>query len=162
MSLFDWISQGPAPEGTSPPAAPSVRERCSSQIFLPNPTSATGFISETEFSLACIRLGCQVFRPIVEGGEIDLIVMTPTGRFWRVQVKTAHSAGKHGGVQFTVLRGNWRDGKRPYQGIDVFVGVQGREFWIVPQSEAKGRTKIRCGPQSPYRNAWDVLGLEAL
>jgi PD-(D/E)XK endonuclease len=53
-------------------------------------TNRKGAIAETAISLAAMRAGIDVYRPIAEGGRFDLIFCLPDGRLSRVQCKWAN------------------------------------------------------------------------
>ena len=55
---------------------------------MPLSTNQKGAIAETCITAAAVRLGMQVYRPVVEGGRYDLILDTG-GRLIRTQCKWA-------------------------------------------------------------------------
>jgi hypothetical protein len=56
-------------------------------------TNQKGAIAETAITLAALRHGIPVLKPVAEGGRYDLLFDTGT-RFWRVQCKWATRHGQ--------------------------------------------------------------------
>src|SRR5438046_2744138 len=52
-------------------------------------TDRQGAIAETAIAHEAIKLGIDVYRPLVEGGRFDIIFAFPDGRLARVQWKWA-------------------------------------------------------------------------
>ena len=62
-------------------------------------TNQKGAIAETAVIHAAVRLGIEVYTPVVEGGRYDLI-LNVSERLWRVQCKWAVMRGDVIGVRF--------------------------------------------------------------
>jgi hypothetical protein len=115
-------------------------------------TDQKGAIAELAISLAAVRLGVDVYRPVAEGGRYDLIFEIK-GRLWRVQCKWAP---RHGEVVvmrcYSARRGPRGLVKRIYAPgeIDAFAAYcpDIDRCYFLPYSLFESRTQIalRLGP----------------
>lgn len=172
LGLFDLLEDPDSKGVPSPPGPGASRVRNDTSTVLTFSTARVGALSQMHVEQELIERGCQVFRPVLEGGEIDLIALTPTGRFWRIQVKS----GSYSEVRKTgngrkrcvkallAKRGRQQDGTRkfnkPYTQIDAFVVVYQKACWVVLASQVgSAKTHKSLGFQSPAREAWHLMGL---
>ena len=177
QSAQDETSRSAPPQvGGHPPTVGGVSSCVtSSQTVLENSSSCVGRLSELTVERALISRGCQVFRPSLDHGEIDMIALTPTGRFWRIQIKTAwHRIGivsrgkgiKKFREELSVelrrhipkrAQSKKRNLMRPYTQVDVFLVAHQDTIFVIPFSQV-GVTKMRLR-RTEFRDAWHLMGL---
>ena len=124
-----------------------------------------GEVAEAAFLHKAASLGFSVAKPWGESDRYDFIVETG-GRFLRVQVKSAYSAGEHGGYTFHA-HGNLPTDVYTSQDIDFLVAyIVPEDVWYVfPIQLFKGITGARLFPSSrrrmsryeKYREAWSLM-----
>ena len=163
-----YLSSDPGDREGIPPS-PRLPSHSTAYLLPDNFSNQTcqikGKVSELAVQEECIKRGCQVFAPVLDNGEIDLIILTPLGRLLRCQVKTALKNGpppKFGMQKLSLhLRRNLRSKMRnhEYRQIDVFIAVYEGNFWVIPRSETNGRQNVCLGWQSPRLGAWESIGL---
>lgn len=129
-------------------------------------STVTGMLSQLHVEQALLKRGCQLFRPVLESSQIDLIALTPGGRYWRIQIKTARihrQRGKTPAIRLDIRRktrtakGVRVNGPR-YDQIDVFCVVHHAECWVVPFPDIKQTMNLKI-VDSEYHEAWSLMGL---
>ena len=116
-------------------------------------TNQKGAIAEAAVTLAAVRLGIEVYRPMAEGGRYDLVFAFPNGRLWRVQCKWGRVRRGVLQVRLATSRHTPRGYVRTTYGadeIDAFV-VYSPDLdrcYYLPISEFAGRTyaHLRIAP----------------
>ena len=146
----------------SPQGHPFVDVLAHLDKFSNQKNSVVGKLSEVAVLQECLRRGWSVFEPVLPTSEIDLILQVGSGKFWRVQVKTARMLKTStNSIQFGLMRGGGGKhfkNRRAYTNIDVFIVVMGGEFWVVPAGyfrKLSGCTSI--ARNSMFYEAWDYL-----
>ena len=111
-----------------------------------------GAIAEAAVTLAAIRLGIGVYRPVAEGGRYDLILDAGSGLL-RVQCKYAQRRGDVIGIRcYSSRRGRGGLIKRRYTAdqTDLIVAFcpETDRCYVIPPSKFAGRThvQLRIGP----------------
>jgi PD-(D/E)XK endonuclease len=118
-------------------------------------TNQKGAIAETAVAHAAVKLGIDVYRPVVEGGRYDLIFGLED-RLLRVQCKWA---ARRGGAIIVPCISSWRsrDGfvRRPYTAaeIDAIVAYSADldSCYYIPIARVEGRPAIALR-LAPARN----------
>ena len=83
-------------------------------------TNQKGAIAETAIVHEAVRLGIEVYRPVVEGGRFDLVFAFPDGALARVQCKwAAASRGAIGIRCYSSRRAREGMRTRPYTATEV-------------------------------------------
>ena len=125
-----------------------------------------GEIAEAAFLHKAASLGFSVAKPWGESDRYDFIVETG-GRFWRVQVKSAHSKPKvKEGYTFHAC-GNLPGQPYTAKDIDFFIAyvVPANAWYILPIEVFADRRSLKLFPSSHrrasrfeiYREAWHYL-----
>ncbi len=83
---------------------------------------ARGEWAEAAFLKKALSLGFAVCRPFCEQYRFDFVIVTPAGRCWRIQVKSAWLKGRFKGYY---LRFNRRRFRYSPKDIDFFAGYIG-------------------------------------
>jgi len=149
-----------------------VKEILSSRKEIQARHDKKGILSELMVVRELINRRCYIFLPLQKESEVDLIAQTPTGKFWRVQVKSGnlqHTITKYGKrcgpyLIFPVTRGAFKKGlpRANYTHVDVFIAVIDETCWIVPHAEVVKRntfSTFSIKPECEFKNAWHLMGL---
>jgi hypothetical protein len=119
-------------------------------------SSRKGAIAETAITAAAVRLGIDVYRPVVEGARADLVFDTGR-RVLKVQCKWGNLKGDlvqaHiGTCRYTPARGYVRTtyAAADVDGIAVYCAAIERCYWL-PIEEFAGRTVVHLRLR-PARN----------
>ena len=123
-------------------------------------TNQKGAIAETAIIAEAVRLGIGVFRPVVEGGRVDLVFAFADGSLARVQCKWAALNGATLCVRVYSAR-RAAEGMRiqPYDASEIdaiaaYCGGNGRCYYV-PVARLAGHKvmHLRLGrhPQQPGR-----------
>ena len=107
-----------------------------------------GEIAEAAFLHKAASLGFSVAKPWGDSDRYDFIVETG-GRFWRVQVKSAHTSTVRGHT--FVGCGCVRKNRYTARDIDFIVGyvVPADAWYVIPIVMYADRTAIKVFPSSP-------------
>ena len=123
-----------------------------------------GEIAEAAFLHKAASLGFSVAKPWGESDRYDFIVETG-GRFWRVQVKSAHTCCRTG----YSFRGSGNFYSKLYTAadIDFIIGyvVPENAWYVIPIAVCADKTGVKVFPSSRrrrsrweiYREAWHYL-----
>lgn len=127
-------------------------------------TKRRGEVAEAAFLHKAAALGFSVAKPWGESDRYDFIVETG-GRFWRVQVKSAHSSAING-YSFHAC-GRVHSRRYTPADIDFIIGyvVPDNVWYVIPIAEFTDKTTVKVFPSSKrrmsrfekYRDAWDYL-----
>jgi hypothetical protein len=152
-------------ESTSKAAGRSARSTQTSSTRGLTPKQL-GEIAEAEFIAKAVGLGFVVAKPWGDSEPYDFIVnVRRTFNFWRVQVKSAHTAGKDGICSFRA----YDQHQQPYSAeeIDALVAyARPSEAWYVfPVRVVEGLKSLKLYPGSrqrrskyeKWREAWEIL-----
>lgn len=139
----------------------SVGERGPSGEWSTRPKLSKSDLGEACRQMICAKLllqGMVVFRPLTEDTPVDLVILTPTGRFLKCQCKCIFRAnGKtchH--MSFCSVR-KWGPSNRAVKHtytpdeVDVFLGycVDNDSVYVIPYKDTRGRS---------YANLWVTSG----
>ena len=124
-----------------------------------------GEVAEAAFLHKAASLGFSVAKPWGESDRYDFIVETG-GRFLRVQVKSAYSAGEYGGYTFHA-HGNTPTDVYTSHDIDFLVAyIVPEDVWyVLPIEIFAGISSAKLFPNSrrrtsrfeKYREAWSLM-----
>ncbi len=128
----------------------------------PNPRAA-GEWAEAAFLNKAMTLGFIVCRPFCEQRRFDFVIVSPTARCWRIQVKSVWSKRSHNGYYLRFSRRGFSYGTKD---IDFFAGYIGPEdvWYIIPVRDVRGRISAFFAQNrgtrrrwERYREAWHLL-----
>ncbi len=124
-----------------------------------------GEVAEAAFLHKAASLGFSVAKPWGESDRYDFIVETG-GRFLRVQIKSAYSAGEYGGYTFHAHGNTYTDVYTSHD-IDFLVAyIVPEDVWyVLPIEIFAGISGAKLFPNShrrmsrfeKYREAWSLM-----
>lgn len=119
-----------------------------------HPDHTKGAANELKVEYYYLQLGCQVYRPVVQQGLVDMVVEKPDGSLSKIQVKTAYP-NQSGGRYYLQCRTRTSnkyqvDATAGY--CDTFAVVYEHELWLIPAVEIKSsnislRTETKVAEQ---------------
>lgn len=124
-------------------------------------TDQLGAVAEAAVTLAAVRSGFGVYRPVVEGGRCDLVLEVGSDLL-RVQCKSVRRRGDVIGIRCYSSRRS-RDGlvKRRYtlDEVDLIVAFcpETRHCYVIPPRMFHGRSHVQLR-LAPTRNS-QVIGI---
>ena len=107
-----------------------------------------GAIAESQVAAAAIKLGIEVYTPILEGGRFDMLFAFPDGELMRVQCKWAPRQGDtvfvRGDSSVRAAGGGFRRRVYSLSEIDAVAAYcpQLHRCYLVPAAMICGRTQV--------------------
>ncbi len=136
-----------------------------------------GTIYEGIFKTECLKHGLDVFPSEGDYSVVDIIILNPAGRCFRVQVKGTACEGSSDGAgrppmkdkfKIAIDKGRGRSGSRVLHATEVDVlacYIAPRDTWyLLPMVKAVGlktlaffTSKNSESKWQPYRDNWDIF-----
>ncbi len=121
------------------PRAPSYRAR--------------GEWAEAAFLKKALTLGFAVCRPFCEQYRFDFVIVSPSGRCRRIQVKSVWSK-RYRGYYLRFTRGGFSYGAKDIDFFACYIGPE--DLWyIIPVRDVTGRISAFFARNPPSRRRWE-------